>query len=648
MTYDPRIETAAVYRSVWLFLAVAVVFLQWGLLALTARSKKRRVCETHPVCTDRLQGVFHTPYPLGKLSRPEQRRVAAGLLVGCLMVVGFCLRVSGVADDPLHPDETTMYRATQGVFECGFPRVRIHENLPPAYVATSEAVYYGPALAEVFFDDPRYVIRMPAVCFGTATILLIFVVGRHLFGTAGGLVAAAIYTFAPIPISTSNFGRYFSQLQFFTLLTVYFYHRTIAGPSRVRNAECGVRNALNSQLSTLNSRDLWLTTASFIATYLSWEGVAVIVPGMVLACLFERRKQLQAVFCNRSVWLAVFVVLLVVMLQHSHRALHQASTLWYGTGARDIALTPMWRYPQFDLLYYVWAASWQHSAMLPILGLLGAGLLALEHPRGRSVWYLSLIFYANCCLFSLVLPVRALRYAYHLVPLVVLLNSAFIVWSAERLYRLAAEKAVPLAWKRYAQGLTVAATVVVVVVVSGLVIRSEELTSFHVAGPVPGELRVADQQAATRFLLEHLQEGDVVLAISPHVVEHEWKLAAALESAAKGAVNYWIESRMQLQPALDDVRTETVHRLSGTNMISTVGELENVFARHRRIWYLTSPSFHGKLNTARVSSFLEQHMDIVYEDYQSMLLFRDANHRPASIRLRDEGALDEARTRILP
>lgn len=599
---------------IWLLGALLLVPLQWAFLHV-ARWRFGSPCS---------EAVRAVPQPA------DRRLRLVHLAVAVFVGVGFSLRMAGLADDPLHPDETTMYRAVQGIFECGYPRVRIHENLPPAPAATSEAVYYGPALAELFFEDPRFVIRVPAVCFGTATIVLVYLVGRGMFGTAVGLTAAAIYTFAPIPIAMSNFGRYFSQLQFFTLLTVYLYYRTIAGRAEI------------------DRRALWQTTAAFLAMYLSWEGSGVIAAGMVAACLIERGARLNTLFGNRSVWLAIVVVLLAMSLQHSHRQLHQASTLWLGTGARDIALTPMWRYPQFEPLYYFWAVTWQPNAFLPLCGLVAGALLAVRHRFAPAARYLLVVLGANCALFALLLPVKAVRYGYHLSPLLLLLTAAAIVAASERLQKSLRKSAVPHGWSRYAQGMAAAGVLLAAGLAAGAGGRSDELAAFDVAAPTPGQLRVADQRAATRFLLRHLQPGDVVLAVTPHVVEHEWELAAAAESVQKGAVNYWIESRLQLQPALDDVRTMTLHRLSGTEMISTVEELDAVFARHRRIWYLTSPQFHGKLNVDRVSSYLRQHMEVVYEDYHAMLLLRDAHHRPAVVRVRDEDALDRSGASVLP
>src|SRR5207249_3879909 len=133
--------------------------------------------------------------------------------------------------------------------------------------------------------------------FSALATWLLFHVGRRLFATPVGLLAAAIYTFAPVCISMSNYGRYFSQLQLFVLLTVYFFWLTIHGTGPI------------------NRRALWLTTLSFLGLFLTWEASALIAPGMVAAALVHRRGHLRPILCTPAVWAAMIVVVLAVVLQ---------------------------------------------------------------------------------------------------------------------------------------------------------------------------------------------------------------------------------------------------------------------------------------------------------------------------------------------
>ena len=379
-TYDPRIARQEIYQARWVLLALASVPLQWGLLALR-RSKRPSLRRCGPIARRPGEPARRPKPPLpdaGRIAqgrRPEVpepaaegripgrrwRLAGAGLVLG-LMLVGSWLRLRDIAAEPLHTDEVTVLRSALGLLERGFPSIIIDRKLPIYYICGSELETVGPALASLIFRDDCLVSRLPAACWGIATIPLIYWVGRHLFGPCVGLIAAGLYTFAATPIQMANFGRYPSQLQFFTLLTVSSYWRTIRGTGRV------------------DRRGLAVTTAGFLGMFFSWEASALIAPGMVLAALVQRRRSVSALLVDPAVWAALLVALTAIFLQFGHGALQQAKYLLYGTGWADVKLTPMWRYPFFDLWRPVWEASWSLDTFLLAVGLSGAVLAAA---RGR-------------------------------------------------------------------------------------------------------------------------------------------------------------------------------------------------------------------------------------------------------------------------
>jgi len=167
-----------------------------------------------------------------------------------------------------------------GFLGAGLPSLKVHDDLPHLYIHTSELQFIPMALAALVFDDAAYIVRFPAVCWSTLTIWLIFHVGRRWFTTSVGLLAATLYTVAPVCIAMSNFGRYFNQLQFFVLLTMYFFWLTLRGAGPI------------------DRRALWLTAFSFLGLFLTWEASALIAPGMVFAALVQRRGHLRPVLCS--------------------------------------------------------------------------------------------------------------------------------------------------------------------------------------------------------------------------------------------------------------------------------------------------------------------------------------------------------------
>jgi Dolichyl-phosphate-mannose-protein mannosyltransferase len=296
-TFDPRVAWQDVYRVSWVAFTALLVAAHWlvfGLMRLFGWPAARGRGVRGPQESEILIGST-SPIPLQPKYRG--RRLAISMLVSVIVLVGFVIRLPGVANRPLGADEVNMYRCVQGFYERGFPSFVVHKDLPPQYISTSELVYVGGALAALFFDDDRYVIRFPSVCWGTLTIILIYVIGRDMFHPVVGLVAAALYAFAPVPLAMANFGRYPSQLQFFTGLTTYYFWRTLAVPG------------------PLNRRYLLFTTLSVIAMFLSWEPSLLLAPGMIVAALWMRRGRLQTIVGDPRVWCAIGAVAAALLLQ---------------------------------------------------------------------------------------------------------------------------------------------------------------------------------------------------------------------------------------------------------------------------------------------------------------------------------------------
>lgn len=601
-TFDPRITDQSVYRLGWLALAVLAVPLQWaGLMIATRRSAVRDGSASHPKS--------------GRWKRPLIATVLAALVLS-----GFGLRLRGVDAEPLHADELSGYRITMGFLDRGFPSIEVHPDLPPMAASTSELVYVATAIAAQFFDDPRFVVRMPAVCWGTLTIMLIFIAGRRLFGDWVALVAAVLYTFSPTTIEMTNFGRYFSQLQFLALLTVYLFYRLVSDPGPIRRGL------------------LWLTTLSFIAMFLSWEASAMLAPGLVLLALVQRRGRLKELICNRSVWLAVALFVGVFLAQGAHRNLQQAQRQWYGSGTDEVALTLMSRYPVFDPTYYIWESSWSRDALIPMLGLLAAGLLSVRSRHRRPLRALLIVYLSVCAIQTLILPVRSSRYTHHFTPLTILMASVAFVACAQWLTHLVRSQRLPLAWRRYSGGLAALTVLVVVVASSGAVIHTTELRRYQVKGADLSRMKFPDQVAPIEYIRQHVQEGDVVIATIPQMVNQFLGRPA----------DYWMQTRLHLQAVLDDKRTLPLHRLCGVEMLPDMAAVEDVFARNGRIWYIAVPGFHGLLNEPEASAYLRQNMDVVYEDFLSLVLFRGPTNRSAQQRLEAEGVLKRASAEYLP
>jgi hypothetical protein len=612
-TYDPRFGAQDVYCGLWLFLAIALVPLQW--LILRRFSKKGDAA------------LFHE-----KELRPLfwNGRRAELVLLSLLLLAGFWLRYRHLETEPMHWDEVEVYRNTIGFLEHGFPSIEVHPDAPRLKIHTSELLFVSTGLAALVFEDDRYVVRVPSLCWGVLTILLVYRIGRRLFGVPAGLIAAAVLTFAPVCIAMCTFGRYFAQLQFLTLLTVSCFWQTIQGSGPISRGA------------------LWATAVSFIAMFLTWEGSALIAPAMVLAALLQRRGRLRTIFGNGDVWLALLAVLAAVLLQHIHLMRVQSQFLWLGISLSDVTLKPMWPLPIFEPWYYVWESSWNSDAFLPMLGLLGAALLTIRHPLRRPIRFLMPIYLGDCLMMALWLPNLKWRYIHQVIPFVILLASAALAALLRALVQ-SARPSGPARW--YAQAVALGVAVAAIALGSGLTVRLVDMPRFA----VEGYSRLATFQfpnidGPAQFLRRHLQEGDVVLSHDLQHLHHVMQLPGPADGRPEPdrPLDYWLETTLFLPAMLDDHRDLPLDRRDGSVLIPNRASLEDLFARHRRIWYVAQPGIHQAMNTAEVSSFLRQHMEVVYEDWQTLVLFRGDHHRTLGQRQRDEKALQKARAIFLP
>jgi hypothetical protein len=612
-TYDPRVGAQEVFQAKWVWLALASVVVPWCLLGLTAFARRTPLRERVPAFS-----VYSRAGVVG--------------LAGLLLVGGW-LRFRNMETEPMHWDEVEVYRNTMGFLARGFPSVEVHQDLPPVCIHTSELLFASTGLAALVFEEDKWVVRFPAVCWSMLTIVLIYAVGARILSTPAGLIAAALYTISPVCISMSNFGRYFAQLQFLTLLTVYLFWLTIRGSGAI------------------SRRALWGTAVSFIAMFLTWEASGLIALGMIVAAIVFRRGRLRPLLTDGATWLAMATVLLAVVLQQIHLISVQTQFLWYGVSLSDVTLKAMWRLPTFQPFYYIWESSWNTDMLLPMMGLGGAVVLAIRHPFRRAVRFILLIYLGTCMTMVLILPNIQWRYIYQLTPLLILLASAVVGAMARALARLARRIDTPWAWRLQAAAIATACSVLVVALSSGVTVQLAEMPRFIAEGY--GRLSVyqfPNLDGPARFLRDHIEEGDVVLSNDFQQLHHLMRLGGKPDGRPEPdrPLDYWLASTLFLPATLDDCRDVPLDRRDGSVMIANLESLEDLFARHHRVWYVLQPENHQRTNTHDVSAYLRQHMEVVYEDWQTLVLFRGDHHRVAEQRHQDDRVLGGSVANYLP
>jgi hypothetical protein len=209
------------------------------------------------------------------LRAPTERQITAAVLVA-IVVAGGLLRLSGAnwdAGQHLHPDERYLSEVANDIHWPGSVGVYFNVKTSPlspydtesgrSYLYGTLPLFATKLVATVLGKDDyghlNIVGRRLSALVDTASILLVFLLGRLLLeaagrraATAGALLAAALYAFAVTVIQAAHFFTMESWLVFFTLLTFFFAARSLrsrpsyalTGASLGLTAACKVSGAL--------------------------------------------------------------------------------------------------------------------------------------------------------------------------------------------------------------------------------------------------------------------------------------------------------------------------------------------------------------------------------------------------------------------
>jgi hypothetical protein len=163
------------------------------------------------------------------------RALSRALVVSALVLIvaaGFGFRVYGLDAEGLSEDELNKLRAvsdyrTKGLTSTNGEHPFLMKALMTASVVAAER-WNGAGLAAgrpSLRASEETALRLPAALVGAFTSLLIYLVVSELFGTATGLIAAALWAFDPAGIGFNRIAKEDSFLLFFFLLANVFWLR---------------------------------------------------------------------------------------------------------------------------------------------------------------------------------------------------------------------------------------------------------------------------------------------------------------------------------------------------------------------------------------------------------------------------------------
>jgi hypothetical protein len=167
---------------------------------------------------DQRQLIARTTMP--SYPRALRRWDPATLAIVALTLVAFAIRVSGI-DQSLYGDELLTLDDIDGGLSGLGDGLDQNEINPP--------LYFLAALAFAQLGDDTTLIRLPSILLGTATVPVVYALGRQVVGPAAGVVAAALVALSPFAAFYSVEARPYATMVFFVALSTLALLRAVEG-----------------------------------------------------------------------------------------------------------------------------------------------------------------------------------------------------------------------------------------------------------------------------------------------------------------------------------------------------------------------------------------------------------------------------------
>ncbi len=513
------------------------------------------------------------------------------LALGAIVLGGCVVRLHGLTTFPLDQDDILIRDYAQGIFDRGYASLDFYGYVIPT--TTYELLPYPIALSCLFFGWSDWAVLLPAAIFGTLTILLIGLMGRNLFNSRTGLLAALIYAFNPLNVFWAQHCFHPSQDQFFALLTIWSFYLAIR------------------QSGKLDAKYFYTACLCFCLTYLSWEGtgfILPILPGTLLLMYPGRWRWLR----QPHLWIGLIIVGSIVLIQLSLRKMAAPGFLFLGYGLARLGGPQLYFLNPESMPFYYVSSFLVTEPHLLLTILCGAG--ALFAWRNLAVRYCLLIFVALLASFSLCMPVYSIRYFYFYQFLLILTACGvfFILWDRTRELISEWRPARLLAW---------GGGIVALLLVLGTATETG-LKVFRLSERPEPSLRYGvvrqDTRTPAEFVASRLRPGDIVLA----------NLTQAFYLYGRRMPDYALNTLLATRMIYLSDSASYRHRFVGIPIVRNLRDMESIFGQGRRIWYIGggpvtvgSAELRDALRDAL--EFVTQRAKIVYNSYHTKVYLWD-------------------------
>lgn len=568
----------------------------------------------------RNQQLAATETQLNGQSRQQQRRWELlyrwsrqhwGLLAIMLFAVPLvCYRLNY---EPLWQDELSSYYAARHIMTHGYPAFVSGFVYPKGELFS----YLMALVLSIFGTTNAMVARMIAVSEYLVSLPLFYIFMQRIFNRRIAWLATALLAFSPYELLWSRQIRMYEQAQFMVILVMFTLYRAIQQRDQ--------------------KRPVYLALLCLTLAYFSHEENFIILPAALICTLIATREGpygIPAILRKKHWWsvslLATSLVLIQLMVVYwSHPP----------TFATDQSRRPQIDITTDNLPYYVrllfsqplikqGAAPW--GSMQPWLGvtstLMVLGCILAFCQKGKPIRYYATFLLISMATLICLFTMEADRYYYPLLPLYYLMGSfafwqitgAFWRFARPLLLRAVTPSAIAQtnAAPRLPRSIIILTRAMLCILCITILstpilpISNYNLLVSRVLG-LNYRHHFADYNNVGEFMHAHMQQGDVVLTISPAIVSYYYV----------GHVDDYLSvNRALFLFEQDGAMRETT---SGAHPILNQTEFTNLLATRARIWIITDNGNY-QAGATRFGRFTFPPPDfrMVYEGYGTAVYAR--------------------------
>jgi hypothetical protein len=581
MGYDLRHDPSYPFQSKWIVISGFLFLILNAILLLSKKNKQDNMpCQPESLTAKDTKHYSSMPSVLVNYKYP--------LLIAIIMLIGFVLRMLEINYLPLKTDEITSTLYTQAVLMKGIPSGSLSPHLPEKLLTTSEILPYFRAPFVKIFGANEIGMRLSGVIFSVMTIGLIYLTGKTMFSKVVGILASAVYAGHPFSINMAHYARYPSALEFFALLTVFFFYKSLVSNRTIY---------------------IYLNLLALALAFFCWEGSVLIGPGLLAGIFAVKRKDFSWLR-DKHYWISGCIFVLIFFFQMSIRYIVNQGRMLIGTGVMDVSVQALWLQPGYDPLIFV-KNFFLVGGNIFLALLLVTGLFFFL--KEKPFLYLLAVLLTTGILWENFVQALAARHFYYLLPLLILLGVSVITKFLDMIS--VGFKQVSISYKGILVISKVMTIVLLLLCTNAYAFRFNELPGSSTTAS-RGSVGLGVKGGITEAIKYiNFKPGDKIISTFPHDVYFYL-----------GKADYYIQIELLLPISVSQFAPIPVHRISGSQVISNADELKDVLNKHKRVWLSIQSDYAAKevlrggaIYDPEIAKIVNENMRIVYEDWGILL-----------------------------